>query len=106
MVQSHPLWGWILYYQDCHYLKDRYALCGGVNIYPIPILGEYALGGLDLVDLRSHQAIHQIPIAQWVNPSLVMTFNPFFVELEDDHLRFYFMPVDDQSKVYIYDALN
>ncbi len=68
-------------YQDCHYLKDRYALCGGVNMYPIPILGEYALGGLDLVDLRSHQAIHQIPIAQWVNPSLVMTFNPFFVEL-------------------------
>ena len=98
-------------YQDCHYLRDRYMLCGGVGKYEIPIMGDYAIvefafGGLDLVDLRSHRAIHQVPVAQRVKPNLVMSFNPFFFELRDDHLRFYFMPEDDESTVYIYDAVN
>ena len=93
-------------YQDCHYLRDSYMLCGGTNRYAIPVLGEYALGGLDLVDLRSQQAIYQVPVPQWVKPNLVMTFNPFFVERKGDHLRFYFMPEDDESTVYVYDAVN
>ena len=91
-------------YQDCHYLGGSYALCGGVNAYSIPILGKYALGGLDLVDLSTHQAVHQIPVAQWVHPGLVMTTNPFFVELAGDRLRFYFMPGGDSSIVYIYET--
>jgi hypothetical protein len=105
-VSRNPNGNHYIDYQDCHYLRDSYALCGGVNLYSIPVFGQYALGGLDLIELRTQRAIHQIPVAQWVNPSLVMTFNPFFVELEDDHLRFYFMPEDDESKVYVYDILN
>lgn len=92
-------------YQDCHYLQYSYMLCGGLNKYKnLPNLGEYALGGLDLVELRSQQAVHQIAVPQWVKPDLVMTNNPFFFELMDDHLRFYFMPEDSTSKVYIFDV--
>jgi hypothetical protein len=91
-------------YQDCHFLKSSYMLCGGVNKYKIPILGEFAFGGLELVDLRTQMAIHQIPVSQWVKPTLAMTHNPFYYELKEDHLRFYFMPEDDESIVYIFDT--
>ncbi len=91
-------------YQDCHFLKNSYMLCGGLSKYEIPNLGEFALGGLELVDLRTHMAIHQIPVSQWVKPTLVMTYNPFYYELKEDHLRFYFMPEDDESTVYIFDT--
>ncbi len=89
-------------YQDCHYQRDRYMLCAGVSVYPIPILRKYALGGIDLVDLRSQQAVHQIPVPRWVKPDLVMSSNPFFAELVGDHVRFYFMPEDDESTIYVY----
>lgn len=91
-------------YQDCHFLKTRYMLCGGISKYKIPNLGEFQLGGLELVELRTEVAIHQIPVPRWVKPTLVMTFNPFYFELKDDHLRFYFMPEDDESTLYIFDT--
>ncbi|MDA2929980.1 DUF6454 family protein [Acidobacteria bacterium AH-259-O06] len=107
-------------YQDCHYLKESYMLCAGLNKYQIPILREYAFGGIDLIELPAPKArlsspksellppraIHQLPVPQWVKPNLVMTNNPFFVEVKDAHLRFYFLPEDDESTVYIYDAVN
>jgi len=93
-------------YQDCHFLADKYMLCGGLNKYTIPDFGQFAFGGLDLVDLDLQTAIHQIPVALWVNPTKPMTNNPFYFETYEDHLRFYFIPEDDKSTLYIYDALN
>ena len=93
-------------YQDCHYLTDQYMLCSGLNKYSILNLGEIAFGGLDLVDLGLQVAIHQIPIDCWVDPDLVMSNNPFYFEMHDNHMRFYFMPEDDESKLYIYEAIN
>lgn len=93
-------------YQDCHYLADKYMLCGGLNKYTIPDFGQFALGGLDLLDLDLQIAIHQIPVPLWVNPTRPMTNNPFYFEPCEDHLRFYFIPEDDKSLLYIYDAFN
>jgi len=94
-------------YQDCHYLGGRFMLCGGLNKYFIPSVGQIALGGIDLVELDSHAAIHQIPVNLRIKPDLVLTNNPFFFEMiNDDVLRFYFMPEDDASKLYIYDTFN
>jgi hypothetical protein len=96
-------------YQDCHYVPERYMLCGGVSSYSVSAQGDsvgvdFALGGIDLIDLRLQRAVHQVPITRRVEPDLVMSKNPFFVELRDDHLRFYFMPEDNMSTVYIFDA--
>jgi len=33
-----------------------------------------------------------------------MSTNPFFVEPRDDHLQFFFMPEDNESTIYIFDA--
>ena len=91
-------------YQDCHYLGDHYALCSGLSQYIIPDVGKIAMGGVELLDLKSHIAIHQIPVQFWVKPDLVMSNNPFFVEFMDDHLRCYFIPEDDNSTLYIYEV--
>lgn len=92
-------------YQDCHYLRTSYMLCGGVSWFKHPS-GRFALGGLDLVDLSTQDAVHQVPVSLWVESGRPMTFNPFFVEVHKDNLRFYFAPEDDDTTVYIYDALN
>ena len=95
-------------YQDCHYVSYGYMLCSGLNGYDVDGDGkdDFAFGGIDLVDRLSLKAIHQIPVPKWVSPNLVMSRNPFFVELKDEHLRFYFMPEDNKSFVYVYDTLN
>jgi hypothetical protein len=98
-------------YQDCHSVAERYMLCGGVSTHDIRTLGasggqEITLGGLDLIDLQSRRAVHQLPITWQVEPNLVVSTNPFFVELKDEHLRFHFMPQDNRSTIYIFDALR
>ena len=93
-------------YQDCHYIPDHYMLCSGLNKFIIRGEEEIAFGGLDLIDLDLQVAVHQIPINDRVKPDLVMTNNPFYFEMHDNHIRFYFIPEDDESKLYIYDAVN
>ena len=66
---------------------------------------DYAFGGIDLLD--NLKVIHQIPVPKWVSPDLVMSNNPFFLELDTNkYLRFYFMPVDGKSTVYVYETNN
>lgn len=93
-------------YQDCHYLIDHCMLCSGLNQYDIPKVGRIAFGGLDLVDLHLHVAIHQVPVDAWVKPDLVMSSNPFYFEIHDNRMRFYFVPEDDKSALYVFDAIN
>lgn len=93
-------------YQDCHYLTDRFMICSGLNQYTIPEVGTIAFGGVDLVDLELLIAVHQIPVVNRIKPDLVMSNNPFFVELHGDYLRFYFVPEDDESTLYQFDAIN
>jgi hypothetical protein len=93
-------------YQDCHFLEEKYMLCSGLNAYSLPNIGWVSLGGLELVDLESHTAIHQIPVVLYSDTMRSMTQNPFSVELHHDHLRFYFIPDDHESTLYVYDALE
>jgi hypothetical protein len=98
-------------YQDCHYVAEHYMLCGGVSTHDVRAIGdsaglEFALGGLDLIDLQSQRAVHQVPITWRVESNLVVSTNAYFVESKDDHLRFYFMPEDNDSTIHIFDALR
>jgi hypothetical protein len=93
-------------YQDCHYLAGQCMLCSGLNQYDIPRVGKIAFGGLDLIDLHVQIAIHQVPVTSWVKPDLVMSSNPFYVEIHDNRMRFYFIPEDDKSTLYVFDAIN
>jgi len=92
-------------YQDCHFVDAGYMLCSGLKDFSLPHGGRMRLGGLDLVDLERHVAVHQVPVPLYSNTGRPMTQNPFWVELHGEHLRFYFVPDDHESTLYIYEVL-
>ena len=98
-------------YQDCQYAATHHMLCSGVKRHHVRSAGdsvshEFTLGGLDLVDLQTKQAVHQIPFNWMVGDETAMTTNPFFVEPTDNHLRFYFMPEDNESTIFLFDVTS
>jgi hypothetical protein len=92
-------------YQDCHYLGGRRMLCSGLNNYRTAADGPvFPLGGLEIVDLRTDQAVYQVPVELWSPSGKPMTQNPFWVEASENGLRAYFMPDDDKSTLFVYEA--
>jgi hypothetical protein len=92
-------------YQDCKYLAGQEALCSGLNMYQMKKDGpRFALGGFEIVDLAANQAIYQVPVELWTDSGLPMTYNPFWIEPTATGLRAYFVPEDEKSTLYIYEA--
>jgi Family of unknown function (DUF6454) len=92
-------------YQDCKYLARQEALCSGLNMYQQKKDGpRFALGGFEIVDLANDHAIFQVPVELWTDSGLPMTYNPFWIEPTTKGLRAYFMPEDEKSTLYVYEA--
>lgn len=92
-------------YQDCHSIGNAQMLCAGLNAYrPSPDAAVFRLGGMEIVDLKTHQPIWQTPIELWSPSGLPMTQNPFWVEPMAGGVRAYFMPDDDKSTLFVYEA--
>ena len=91
-------------YQDCKFAGRQRMLCTGVTeVRASPDATPLRLGGIELVDLRDHRPIHQVPILLWAG-SVAMTQNPAWFEATTDGLRGYFIPEDDASSLYVYEA--
>lgn len=92
-------------YQDCHFVGGSRMLCSGLNAYrTAPDAPQFRLGGLELVDLRDNRPLWQVPLELWAPSGLPMTQNPAFIEATAGGLRGYFMPDDDKSTLFIYEA--
>lgn len=91
-------------YQDCKYLGRSEMLCGGLSNYQRGST-RFSLGGLELIDLASGRAMHQLPLELWTESGLPMTQNPFWLEPTERGLRAYFMPEDQRSTLYVF-AVN
>ncbi|MEO5699878.1 MAG: DUF6454 family protein [Casimicrobiaceae bacterium] len=92
-------------YQDCKYVGRHEMLCGGLNNYQMKKDGpRFPLGGLEVVDLATAQAVFQVPVELWTESGLPMTQNPFWVEATAGGLRAYFLPEDEKSTLYVYEA--
>jgi hypothetical protein len=92
-------------YQDCKYLAGDEALCSGLNNYQMKKDGpRFPLGGFEIVDLAANRPVFQIPVELWTDSGLPMTQNPFWIERTANGLRAYFMPEDEKSTVYVYEA--
>ena len=89
-------------YQDCKYLRDYWMLCSGLNKYqPSGSHPPFVLGGLELINLKTLTAVHQVPLSVYTPKQVVLTQNPMDVELRGDTLRFYFVPEDNPSILYV-----
>lgn len=95
-------------YQDCHYIGGSKMLCSGLNNYRAsPDAAVFRLGGIEIVDLKTDQAVWQGPVELWSPTSgLPMTQNPFWIEPMVNGIRAYFMPDDDKSTLFVYEAVT
>lgn len=92
-------------YQDCKYAGRHRMLCTGVTeMRQSPTAPPFRLGGIDLVDLRDGRPLHQVPVLLWTAGGLDMTHNPVWLQATATGLRGYFMPEDDTSTLYVYEA--
>ncbi len=108
--QRVPNGSYYVDYQDCQYSAVHYMLCGGVKTHAAQQIGDAAsleltIGGIELIDLRSQRAVHQVPVNWLAKGGRAMTTNAFFIEPWDDYLRLYFLPEDNESAIYIFDAI-
>lgn len=94
-------------FQDCKSVALERMLCTGVTTIRRPgDASPFGLGGVELIDLKTGRPIHQTPVLLWTSGGLPMTQNPSWFEPGPDGagLRAYFMPEDNTSTIYIYDA--
>ena len=92
-------------YQDCKYVGRNEMLCTGLNNYQMKKdAPRFPLGGFEIVDLRTDQVVAQMPIELWTESGFPMTQNPVWIEATATGLRAYFMPEDNKSTLYIYEA--
>ncbi len=92
-------------YQDCHFIGMSRMLCSGLNNYRAGKDGPiFRLGGLEIVDLKDNRPVYQVPVELWSPSGLPMTQNPFWVEPMAEGVRAYFMPDDDKSTLFVYEA--
>lgn len=94
-------------YQDMQRIPHTpYLLCSGLQGYSVPggKLPAMRLGGIDLVHIGELRAYHQIPVPLRMPALPAWTQNPFYVETSATGLRFYFVPEDESSKLYVFEV--
>jgi hypothetical protein len=93
-------------YQDCKWL-GRSAFYGGKSIMlcsGVATIGGYNLGGVALVDVETMVPLAEVPIPLETAKGVRMTQNPMDVSVEDGRLRFYWLPDQHESTLYVYEA--
>ena len=92
-------------YQDNQYIGGGEIVYTGLNAYKKPDGTKMAIGGIEVVNTSLGLPVHQVPVDIW-SPATgaIITQNPSFFEVTDDRLRAYFMPDDNVSTIYIYEA--
>lgn len=92
-------------WQDCHSLPSRMMLCTGLSTYSRPGSGvSLSIGGAELTDLATLRPLWQTPIELWSPTGRSMLQNPAWFEATPTGLRAWFMPDDDTSTLFTYEA--
>jgi hypothetical protein len=78
-------------YQDCQYVPSSKMLCAGItNLPQTPAAGDtgatYELGGMAMIDLKSHSVSRDVPFQKWSTAGHVATRNPFKMTANGNHL--------------------
>ncbi|WTW93041.1 DUF6454 family protein [Streptomycetaceae bacterium NBC_01309] len=81
-------------YQDCAYASRRMMLCTGVTNYPTGTGTSLELGGIALLDVRSNDIRHEVPVQLRSTAGHVATRNPVHLEAAGGVLRMFAAPDD------------
>jgi hypothetical protein len=96
-------------WQDCHGAGVARMLCTGLSSYAGPASVSaasraFSLGGAELIDLTDLRPVWAGPIPLWSPAGRPMTQNPAWFEATAIGLRAWFMPDDDLSTLFVYEA--
>ena len=104
--QAIPNRSFYIDYQDCKFIGGHEMLCAGLASYQSRKDGpRFSLGGLEVINLTSHRQVFQVPLELWTASGFVMTQNPFWMESTPTGLRAFFLPEDNNSTLYIFEAV-
>jgi hypothetical protein len=78
-------------------------LCSGLTSYGSGAT-QFQLGGLAIVDLETMMPLDEVPITGLSALGVVLTENPMDVAIIDGKLRFYWLPDQHNSTLYVYEA--
>lgn len=81
-------------YQDCAYAARRMMLCTGVTNYSTGPGTSLELGGIALLDVRSNDIRHEVPVQVRSTAGHVATRNPVHLEASGGVLRMFAAPDD------------
>ena len=91
--------------QDCHGAGAGRMLCSGLAAYrTAPNTPAFQLGGLELIDTAHGRPLWQVPVPLWSPSGRPMTQNPAFVEATPRGLRAWFLPDDEDSTLFAFEA--
>lgn len=94
-------------YQDCENAGKDNMICSGIT--ELPQQGsspaKYELGGLALLDIKTMEMVHEMPITLFSDKGHVVTRNPVFLENKKQGLIMYTVPDDDQSSMLVYETI-
>jgi hypothetical protein len=96
-------------YQDGHYVGEGKMILSGISELPKPVGSNskpYELGGLALIDMKTLDTIHEVPISEFSPQGHVITRNPVFVENAGQELRLFAVPDDDHGSLLVYETSN
>lgn len=101
-------------YQDCQYAASSTMLCAGIaNLPQTPAAGgpsaTYELGGMALIDINTHNTLHDAPFQRWSAGGHVATRNPFKMTAEGNHLTMRVAPDNGEegngTEILTYEAM-
>ena len=81
-------------------------ICSGVSSLPTISTSNYELGGLALLDLKTLNTIHEVPVTEFSPQGHVITRNPVFLQKAGQELRLYAVPDDDDASLLVYETTN
>jgi hypothetical protein len=93
-------------YQDCESVDQGKTVCSGISVLPNPTdnTKPYELGGLALLDTKTLNIIHEVPVTEFSPQGHVITRNPVYLENSDQGLRLYAVPDDDHATLLVYEV--
>lgn len=92
-------------YQDCQSLPPFLMLCSGIGELTIDNTHTFTVGGIELVNLGSNRVEHRITVTETAATGEFMVRRASHFEFQDAGIsKFYFVPEDRQSNLYIYET--
>lgn len=88
--------------QDCQSLPGQQMLCGGLASVRNSGGEVSTIGGLELLDINTLAAIHQLPVVETSANGSLVTRNPIYLSADGDSVLLFAAPDDNLSRLYTY----